>query len=94
MDLYTVSPKNVPSLVCYNFDIAHFDIFGRNVTDKISNQKALYYATSNKLQGKTGKHKNRIFSLNAVLVHCQNSTSHSLVSSVFLTHNSYTRAAV
>ena len=25
----------------------HFDIFGRNVTDKVSNQKTPYYATSN-----------------------------------------------
>jgi len=28
-----------------NFDI----FFGRNVTDKVGNQKALYYATSNNL---------------------------------------------
>jgi len=26
-----------------------FDIFGRNVTDKVGNQKTLYYATSNNL---------------------------------------------
>jgi len=26
-----------------------FDIFGRNVTDKVGNQKMLYYATSNNL---------------------------------------------
>ena len=26
-----------------------FDVFGRNVTDKVSNQKTHYYATSNKL---------------------------------------------
>ena len=26
-----------------------FDIFGRNVTDKVGNQKTLYYATTNNL---------------------------------------------
>jgi len=26
-----------------------FDIFGRNVTDRVSNQKTYYYATSNNL---------------------------------------------
>jgi len=26
-----------------------FDIFGRNVTDKVGNQKTLYYATANDL---------------------------------------------
>ena len=39
--------KNVPPLACYNFD-AHECIlifFGRNVTDKVSNQKTLYCAT-------------------------------------------------
>jgi len=39
--------KNVPPLACYNFD-AHECIlifFGVNVTDKVSNQKTLYYAT-------------------------------------------------
>jgi len=40
--------KNVPRLTCDNFD-AHewiLTFFGRNVTDKVSNQKTLYYATS------------------------------------------------
>jgi len=48
--LYCVS-KKVPRLACYNFD-AHEWIsifFGRNVTDKVGNQKTLYYATSNNL---------------------------------------------
>jgi len=43
--------KNVPPLACYNF-VAHKWIliyFGRNVTDKVGNQKTLYYATSNNL---------------------------------------------
>jgi len=49
--LYTVSQKNVPPLPCHNFD-AHeliLTFFGRNVTDKVGNQKTLYYATSNNL---------------------------------------------
>jgi len=39
--------KNVPPLACYNF-VAHEWIlifFGTNVTDKVGNQKTLYYAT-------------------------------------------------
>jgi len=38
------------------------------VTDNVSNQKALYYATSNNLCFCTGKHKICMFVLNAVLV--------------------------
>jgi len=43
--------KNVPSLVCYKFDIRECILifFGRNVTDKVSNQKALYCITPNNL---------------------------------------------
>jgi len=49
--LYTVSEKNVPPLACYNFDAHEWILifFGRNVTDKVGNQKTLYYATSNNL---------------------------------------------
>jgi len=38
--LYTVSQKNVPPLVRYNFDTRELIsiFFGRNVTDKVSNQ--------------------------------------------------------
>jgi len=43
------------------------------------------------LPGKTGKQENRIFHSNAVSVHCQSSTSRSLISSVFLTRDSYSR---
>ena len=46
---YTVSQKNVPSMACYNFDI-HEQIlifFGRNVTNKVGNQRVLSYASSN-----------------------------------------------
>jgi len=43
--------KNVPILACNNFNIHEriFIFFGRNVTDKASNQKTLYYVTSNNL---------------------------------------------
>jgi len=46
------------------------------------------------LPGKTGKHENRIFYSNALSVHCQNSTRWFLISSVFLTHNSYSRCCI
>ena len=43
--------KNVSPLVCYNFDAREWILifFDRNVTDKVGNQKTLYYATSNNL---------------------------------------------
>jgi len=43
--------KNVPSLSCYNFDVHEWILtfFGRNVTDRVGNQRTLYYATSNNL---------------------------------------------
>jgi len=40
---YTVSQKNVSPMACYNFD-SHKQIlifFGRNVTNKVGNQKVL-----------------------------------------------------
>jgi len=42
---------NVPPLACYNFDAHEWILIflGRNVTDKVGNQKTLYYATSNNL---------------------------------------------
>jgi len=48
--IYCLS-KNVPPLVCYNFDIRQHVLifFGRNVTDKVSNEKTLYYATPSNL---------------------------------------------
>jgi len=50
MQIHRVS-KNVPPLACYNFDAHEWILifFGRNVTDKVGNQKTLYYATSNNL---------------------------------------------
>jgi len=43
--------KNVPPLVCYNFDAHEWILIfvDRSVTDKVGNQKTLYYATSNNL---------------------------------------------
>jgi len=44
-----MSQKNVPPLASYNFDAREWIwiFLGRNVTDKVGNQKTLYYATSN-----------------------------------------------
>jgi len=64
-----VSQKNVPPVTCYNFDTREciLTFFGRNVTDKVINQKTLYCATSNKVcfctTWQMAKHENRIFSL-------------------------------
>jgi len=43
--MYTI--KYVTTL-CYNFDVHEwtFDTFGRNITEKISNKKMLYFPTS------------------------------------------------
>ena len=43
--------KNVPPLACYNFETHEWILifFGRNVADKVGNQKMLYYATSSNL---------------------------------------------
>jgi len=44
--VYTLSQK-VPPLACYNFDTHEWILifFGTSVTDNVSNQKTLYYAT-------------------------------------------------
>jgi len=70
-----------------------FDIFfGRNVTDKVSNQRSFtmppQITCASALRGKMGKHESCIFHSNAVLVHCLNSTS-CLISSMFLNHDSH-----
>jgi len=68
LHVYCVSRNEVPSLTCYNFDICEriLTIFGRNVTDKVSNQKTLHtppqITCTSALPGKIGKHKNH-FSL-------------------------------
>ena len=48
---YTASQKNVPPLACYNFDAHEWILifFGRNVSDKVGNQKTFYCASSNNL---------------------------------------------
>ena len=49
---YAVSQKTSHlCMVCYNFDTHEWILifFNRNVTDKVGNQKTLYYATSNNL---------------------------------------------
>jgi len=48
--LHRVS-KNVPLLACYSFDTHEWILifFGRNVTNKVGNQKTLYYSTSSNL---------------------------------------------
>jgi len=74
-----------------------FWYFCRNVTDKVSNQKVLYCVTSNNLcfcaTWQYGETRKLDFHSNAVLVHCLNSTS-CLISSVFLTHDSYSRCCM
>jgi len=66
---HCVSEKNVTPLICYNYDTreTHFDFFGRNVTDKVSNQKLHHCATSDSVCScttwQTEKQENRIFSL-------------------------------
>jgi len=59
--------KNVPPLACYNFDTHEWILtfFGRNVTDKVGNQKRFamppQITCASALPGKTGKHENHIF---------------------------------
>ena len=74
---YTVSQKNVPPLACYNFDAHEWILifFGRNITDKIGNQKTLYYATSNNLcfctTWQNGETRKSHISLNWIVLHTQ-----------------------
>jgi len=69
--------KNVPPLACYNFDAREWIliIFGRNVTDKVGNQKTLYYATANNLcfctTSQNGETWKSHFSLNCIVLHTQ-----------------------
>jgi len=73
--------RNVPHLACYNFDTYKWILifFCRNVTEKVSNQTMLYYATLSNLcfctTWQNGKTRKLHFSLKAVLAHCLNSTS-------------------
>jgi len=58
--------KNVPPLACYNFYTRERILisFGKNAEDKVSNEKTLYYATSNNLcfctTWQNGKHDTKI----------------------------------
>jgi len=91
--------KNVPSLGCYSFETWEriLIFFGINVTDKVSDQKTYCYATSNNLcfctTWQNAETRKSHFHLNAVLVHCLNSTS-CLISSIFLTHDSHSRCCM
>jgi len=81
---YTVSQKRST----YNFNKREriLIFFGKNVTYKVTNRQRLYYATSNNLcfctTRQNGETRKSHFNSNAVLVHCQNSTS-CLTSSTF-----------
>jgi len=69
--------KNVPPLACHNFDTHKWILtsFGRNVTDKVGNQKTLHYATSSNLcfctTWQNGKTRKSHFSLNLTVLHAQ-----------------------
>ena len=75
--LYTVFQKNAPPLACYIFDAHEWILifFGRNVTNKVGNQKTLYYATSNNLcfctTCQNGETRKSHFSLNWIALHTQ-----------------------
>jgi len=93
--MYTVSQKT--SHLWLAITLTHVNalwyFFGWNVTDKVSNQKTLYCATSNNVcfcitWQKRGNTKIAFFTQ---MLYCQNSTSRCLISSIFLTH---THAAV
>jgi len=64
-------------LACYNFDAHEWILifFGRNVTDKVGNQKTLYYATSNNLcfctTWQNGETRKSHFSLNWIVLPTQ-----------------------
>ena len=69
--------KNVPPLPCYNFDAHEWILifFGRNVTNKVGNQKTLYYATSNNLcfctTWQNAETRKSHISLNWIVLHAQ-----------------------
>jgi len=74
---YTVSQKNVRPLACYNFDTHEWILifFGRNVTDKVGNQKTLYYVTSNNMcfctTWQNAETRKSHISLNWIVLHTQ-----------------------
>ena len=97
---YTVSQQTSHLWLAITFtQWTDFDIFGRNVIDKVSNQKTIYYATSINVcfctiwQNKKEARKLHFYS-HAVLVHYQNSCSRCLISAIFLTYDSYSRCCM
>ena len=88
--------SHVWRLACSNFVRREriLTFFGRNITDKVSNEETLYCATSMTcafaLPGKMEKHENCSLKCcsSKCMYYCQNSTSRCLISSIFLTHNS------
>jgi len=86
---YTVSQKNVPPLVCYNFDIREriliflAEMLPMNQAIKRRFTMPPQITCASALPDKMGKHENRIFHWNAASVHCQNSARRSFISSVF-----------
>ena len=100
VDKYTVSQKtsHLWFAITLTYMNSFWYFFGRNVTDKVSNQIRFtvppQITCASALPWKTEKHGNHIFHSNAVSVHCENSTSRSLISSVFLTHDSFSRCCM
>jgi len=64
--MYTVSQKNIHNILSSNSNKRYptFKIFGTNITERLSNQKLVYFSTSPKysVSALPGKHIN-IFSL-------------------------------
>jgi len=69
--------KKCPIFGCYNFDAHEWILifFGTNVTDKVGNQKTLYYATSSNLcfctTWQNAETRKSHISLNWIVLHTQ-----------------------
>jgi len=69
--------KNVSPLACCNFDAHEWILiyFGRNVTDKVGNQKTLYHATSSSLcfctTWQNAEARRSLISLSWIVLHTQ-----------------------
>jgi len=90
----TLSQKNVPPLVCYNFDTREriLIFFGTCVSNKVSNQKTLYLppqtTCASALPGKMGNTK-IAFSLKCCISAVPEiNQSLYMISSILLTHDS------
>jgi len=62
--LYTVSQKRHPWCFSCNLPCQIFIIFGRNITQKVSNQKMLYFSTCSYATLRNWKHGNCTFHVN------------------------------